>query len=579
MSLTSNFDYCVQFGLAPVKAIFHLALKNEELFPHNVGPFQRDFDGHPATINVELLDDMDASADLSFQDQKHIRFTFPFKLTVEVPDSPDPSLAKVTLSAALTAPGALKSWPVDGKDQLGIDFSSVTAADVTVPQVDGLPSLDNSRFQAAIHDRYDALPTHVYTQGDDVLNIYDGVRDLSLDPLNKPGNPEIVTAIQAQGPDQYLKVTLPIHATVPEALNFSNYGTVVFFRQIVEGNGTVNVDMSVEPADPALATVIGFDGNPFGAAQVAAALKPLVIAQLGAFGIISEPWFDDASAKALIAQEAASYLSTKSFPYYTPDSGDPAHPLSTPVGFLLPADGVLAVLMNRRTGTEADDMAPDNFLGANQLALAISRTVLDQTIQDAMAQQFPGVNTDAGSEVHTDDGDATLYTLTVTPSDPGSNGQDRGHLWTEGTAEVHIPCWPDPDISFHGPIFLSVDVTETDQTCSIEIDPQMGDFDASESCCDVFIDLIIPVIGWIMLGVIEHMIDKVGGELADQFAGQQAREISPIPTFVTGVAELQACLEGLNVSSQGLVFPGKLRVRRDGTSFEDLAASGDLPKP
>jgi len=75
------------------------------------------------------------------------------------------------------------------------------------------------------------------------------------------------------------------------------------------------------------------------------------------------------------------------------------------------------------------------------------------------------------------------------------------------------------------------------------------------------------------------MIDKVGGELADQFAGQQAREISPIPTFVTGVAELQACLEGLNVSSQGLVFPGKLRVRRDGTSFEDLAASGDLPKP
>ena len=32
MSLTSNFDYCVELALGPVKAIFHLALKNEELF-------------------------------------------------------------------------------------------------------------------------------------------------------------------------------------------------------------------------------------------------------------------------------------------------------------------------------------------------------------------------------------------------------------------------------------------------------------------------------------------------------------------------------------------------------------------
>ena len=34
MSLTANFDYCVELGLGPIKAIFHLALKNEALFPH-----------------------------------------------------------------------------------------------------------------------------------------------------------------------------------------------------------------------------------------------------------------------------------------------------------------------------------------------------------------------------------------------------------------------------------------------------------------------------------------------------------------------------------------------------------------
>ena len=581
MSNTSNFDYCVQFALGPVKAIFHLALKNEELFPHNVGPFNRDFGGHPATVNVRLLDDLDAGADLAFEDSKHIRFTIPFELTVEVPDAPDPSLSRVTLRAAVTAPGALATWAVDGKDQLGIDFSAVTAGVVTVPSVEGLPALDNSRFQAAIHTKYLAMPSHRFTQGENVLNLYDGTRDLTLVPPNKEGNPQIVTAIEAHGADQYLKVTLPIHATVPVAAGFAHYGVVTFWRKIVAepGTGTVSVVMGTEPSVAALATTVDFDGSPFGESQVVNALTPLIKTQLGGFGTITEPWFDEAAAKTLIGQEAATYLATKRFPFYTPDSGDPDHPLNTPVGFLLPAEGILAILMNRRTGTEADDVPPDAFLGSNQIALAVGRAKLDETIQTAMNERFPGVNTDDGSFIETDDGDATLYTLSVTPSDPGDHDEDEGHLWTEGTAEVHIDCWPDPDVSFSGPIFLRVVVTEDGETCSLEIKPEMGEFDAGQSCCDVFIDLIIPVIGIIMLIVIENMIDEVGGELAEEFAEEQARQISPIPTFVAGVAELQACLEDLKVSSRGLVFPGKLRVRREGRSFEDLAESGDLPRP
>jgi hypothetical protein len=388
-----------------------------------------------------------------------------------------------------------------------------------------------------------------------------------------------VTAIETHGPDQFLKVTMPIHATMPVAAGFAHYGAVTFWRKIVVTSGSVSVVMGTEPAEAALVTAVDFDGSPFGESQVIAALRPLIIAQLGGFGTITEPWFDEAAAKTLIGQESAAYLATKKFPFYTPDSGDPEHPLNTPVGFLLPAEGILAILMNRRTGTDADDVPPDAFLDANQIALAVGRAKLDETIQSAMNERFPGVNTDDGSFIHTADGDATLYTLAVTPSDPGDHDQDEGHLWTEGTAEVHIDCWPDPDISFSGPIFLRVIVTEDDETCSLEIDPEMGEFDAGQSCCDVFIDLIIPVIGIIMLIVIENMIDEVGGELAEEFADEQAREISPIPTFVAGVAELQACLEDLNVSSRGLIFPGKLRIRREGRSFEDLADSGNLPRP
>ena len=82
MSLTANFDYCVQLGLVPVKTIFHLALKNEELFQHNVGPFERTFSGRTLTVSARLIDDETDPADLEFADEKHIRFMLPFELTV-----------------------------------------------------------------------------------------------------------------------------------------------------------------------------------------------------------------------------------------------------------------------------------------------------------------------------------------------------------------------------------------------------------------------------------------------------------------------------------------------------------------
>ena len=578
MSLTSNFDFCVELGIVPVKAIFHLALKNEELFPHNIGPLARNYSGRAMSVSVRLIDDETSPADLTFQDQDHIRFTIPFEITVEIPDAPDPTLSRVTLRSAVEAPGRLATWQVDGKDQLGIDFGGIAAADIVVPMVQGLPVLDSARFENAIHERYDDLPTHVFPQAGNTLVLYDGVRDPTLNPPNKSGNPPITAVLETRGADQYLKVNLPIHATVPMA-SFANYGMVTFWRQVVVGDTSVSVNMATQPADPALATVIEFDGSHPAEGIIVNQLRPLVNAQLGGFGTVTEPWFTEASAKTVIAAEAAAYLGDKRYPMYTPDSGDPAEPLATPRGFLLPADGVLAILMNRQPGTtEADDVPPDNFLGAEQLALAVGCRMLDVIIAESIDSAFPDLKN--GSQfIETEEGDADLKSLTVTPSDPGDHDQARGHLWASGEAEVHIDCWPDPDVTFSGPIFLNVVVEETDESCSMLIDPEMGEFDAGQSCCDVFVDLIIPIVGWIMLGVIEGMIDDVGGRLAEEFADDQARAIEAIPPVVVGVAELQSCLEDLLVSSQGLVFPGKLRVRREGTSFEDLAESGNLPRP
>ena len=108
MSLTANFDFCVELGIEQVKEIFHLAFKSEDRYPHNVGPLTRDFTGHQVTINVRVLDDDDRPADLSFQDDKHILFSFPFDLTAETPDSPDPSLSRVTLQVQVDIPAKLR---------------------------------------------------------------------------------------------------------------------------------------------------------------------------------------------------------------------------------------------------------------------------------------------------------------------------------------------------------------------------------------------------------------------------------------------------------------------------------------
>ena len=453
-----------------------------------------------------------------------------------------------------------------------------------VPSLTGLPELDSARFEAAIHTRYMMLPSRQFSAFGGVLTLYDGTRDATLTPPNKPGNPEITAALETHAGLRWLKVTLPIHASVPAAAGFSSYGKATFWREVQFKTGMVVVEMATEPdpvANPALSgltTVIDFDGSPLLEAVVAAQLLPLLKAQLAAFGTINEPWFDEPAAIALIQEQTASYLKSRKFPFYTPRSGDPEHPLSTPVGFTLPAANALAILMNRASGTEADDQPPDQFIGGNQLALAVSRAILDQTIAKAIATEFP--NLDSGGQfVSTDEGDATLNKLTVTPADAGSHDMAEGHLWVEGEAEVHIDCWFDPDVEFSGAIFLRLDVVETPEECKGTFRAELGSFDAGQSCCDVFVDLIIPIVGWIMLGVVEGMIDEVGGELARDIADEQSAQLQPIPPVVAGVAELQGCLQSVSVSTQGLVMPGQLRIRREGLDFEDLSDTGNLPRP
>ncbi len=750
MNLTSNFDYCAELGIAQVKEIFHLAFKSEDRYPHNIGPLPRNYSGQDMSISVTVLDDNDRPADLSFKDDRHILFSFPFDLTAEIPDAPDPNLSRVTLRVQVNIPALLTHWQEDSEEVLGLDFAGVTPDDVEIVTLEGLPTITADNFLAAIHSRYDHIQ-HVYTDpgSGSSLVLYDGNRDPSLDPPNAATPFEIQVSLETHSGQEYLKVTAPIHVSVPipgGSTTYDSYGRLIFWRPVTRTDYYIQVDMSSEPGDASLATQVELDNtsgttaelngilnqihaaysagngdpttshlytlsgntlvvyddnldtslippkcppnaatpsdiqavfdtgsgteylkftfpinanvpsavfNSYGrilawrlvtrdhtahtlsadmsaepAAStglqtqvefdtthpakgvIASMLAPLAASTLSAydtptgpsfeavtaglnlkaidainsFGPVREPAFSDAGARQVLKEEISAYIKVRRYPVYSPKSGDASITLSTPAGFLLVDAGVLAILMNRRHGSEADDYAPDNFLGSNPLALAVGLEKVYDMITEAVKKSFPGLDGANGSysgsaDVNADGHSATVTSMTVTPSDAGEHDQSEGHMWISGKAVVHIDCWPDPTVGFDGPVFMTLTRFDDADGCGFNVSAVAGKFDVDESCCDVFIDLIIPIVGWIMLAVIESTINSVGGDLAAQYADEQGRQVQAMPPVVNGIAKVTSCLISLTITSQGLIMPGVVEIRRLGTSFDDLKDKGDQPKP
>lgn len=557
MNLTANFDYCIELGIAQVKEIFHLAFKDEERYPHNVTPPPIDLSGHQANIDVRVYDDADRPADLRFQDDKHIIFSFPFDLNVVVADAPDPSLSSITMRVVSEIPALLNTW-IESEEALGLDFTQVTSDDVNILTLEGLPTITASNLQNAIHQRYDTLP-HKYTVGNNILLLYDGSRDTTLSPPNTGSPFEITISLEDRDGVEYLKVVTPIHVTVPLEIgdDYTSFGRITFWREVTRTETTISVNMETEPAEPALATTVELDtasvdtdtelvhilseihsrydavahqyslsGNtltlyddtrdpalvpaneatPFDieaalemhgdeylkvtipiyvdvpvaayssygrmifwrqiartattisvsmgveptveslatkveldtnsparpfvisqltplivnaitgfgvieaatAGSVASEVRPLAIDAIAAFGMIVEPAFSDSAARQLLKEQIANYISQRRFPVYTPESGDPERPISTPVGFLLVADDVLAILLNRRSGSAADDQAPDNFLASSQIALAVGRERVDELVNSALDARFENITQGNPYLLETEEGDATL---------------------------------------------------------------------------------------------------------------------------------------------------------------------------
>jgi hypothetical protein len=585
VSNTSNFDFCVETSIGVAREIFHLAFKNEELFPHNIGPFARDLGGLDAEIKVVVLDDESRPADLTFEDEKHMRFKVPNDITVEIPEAPDPALSRITMASTASFLGRLDTWDDDdGAPVLGIAFDDLEADDVGVEDLTGLPVIGAEQLNNAIHAKYPSIP-HRYTApapaGTAELLLYDGSLDSTLVPPH-PTAARIVGTLETTSGDEYLKVVAPIHVSVPatSSYTYTSFGTITFFRRVTRTETTITVDMATEPSGASLATTVALDNAGPGRDMVIAQLTPKAKAAVNAFGVLSAPAYSSNAAIETIKAEIATYLKPLKFGLFTPRSNEPGVALESPVGFLLVGSDTLAILITRRHGNEDDDVAPDDFRGSNEVALAVGRDFVVEKCDKVVKDRFPGVNGGGGYEFHRPQGDATLSTVHVVPENSGDHDESPGHLWVSGEAEVHIDCWPDPDVTFDGPVFIDATAHPDDpEGCWLELQPRAGEFDVGESCCDVLLDILIPVVGWIVLAVVEGLIDEIGGQIAEETADASTQLLQPLPKVVIGIAEVECCLEDITVSSQGFVFPGAMSVRREGRSFEDLHDAGSSPRP
>lgn len=464
-----------------------------------------------------------------------------------------------------------------------------------------LSAIDAQPFVEALHDAYESNAfAHSFTAMGGTVLLYDGDRDLSLTPQH-PTQAEIDATLEHDGTTLWLHVQIPCHAS---AGALASFGTLHFHRRveitatqvIVHFEEAPNLSVVPEraalfelPDSAALESVLNstFVSNvntvllgigPKTAPNPAAALMSGIAAAFDqfatGFGDVTQAAPDEARARELIRKHVAAYLSTRKFPVYTPDPGENDVSLSAPVGRLFVAEEIMAIQLNRREGT--DEGPPELFLGAHRLALAAGEAyVMERTIE-VLRRRFPGLDT-----VHADglsgrhrveeirDRKVWLEQLHFALED--------GHFRVWGECEVEVQCWWDPNVTFSGPVTLETTVTETDEGCALAVEGVAGDFDVSQSSCDILLYVIIPIVGWIVGAVIAGTIAATADGVIDTVAEATGDSTEALPPVVWGIAEVWTCLRDIQIRTDGLVLTGDVSVRRVDRSFTDLADERRLP--
>lgn len=526
MSLTSCFTYILELPVNTLNDTLKAALSQSDSagvaisqhwdnvpvgssYTASVDVKPADFTTHPSTL---VLTNVDLGLSIHLQ------------MNLEVKVNELPQLDKIVYLLNFDLSGNfLKDSSTPPK--LLMVFPGVTAANLNLVVSGGDITLTPQLIEPAIHAAYAANPSLGHNvqynvpwpPGPDTSVL------VTTDIYDDPPGPGSRGAITVQVVDQsHIIIVMPGHFKI-QGLAVHSYidtdMTVKIAVNVEHGDGYIRLKLStVQSSDVTVtfATTSIYD-------IVAIPLLRSKIAQnIQALGDQEQDFPSNNQINSMISDRLIMFASNIQIPVFTPQApSDPSEiDLTTFVPTTVNQQALALQLVQLTDGTPCD--TPDVFTQPTGFAIAIAAVEANRMIK-------PFTDNNLGDK-HVDGYDITMNSLSATLSDPGAHGVAQGHIWIDGQFTVHIDCWPDPDISFHGPIFLT---PQMNPDGTVIFTAQAGNFDADQPCC--------------------HHVSPA--EIANLITGQQSTPIK-LPSNFSGVGQLNLAVTSADIFAAGIVVNG-----------------------
>lgn len=529
MSLTSCYRYILELPVATLNEVLQAALSQSDsagiaISQHwenvSIGSYTATIDATPADRSLYPSTLTLTSTDLGL--------ILHLQLNLEVRINELPQLDAITYHLSFDFPGHFFK-DTETPPVLLMNFPSVTVDDLNLVVMGGQIQLTPDLVEQKIHAMYAANPSFAHNvqyivawpPGPDTTVL------VTTDIYDDPPGPGSRGTITAQVPDAtHVIVVMPGHFSIKGLANpvyINTDMTVSVSIPVEQGDGYIRIKLSaVQDSDVTISfassSIYDFFAKPVLASNIASKLRSL--------GDQDQTFPSDGQIRDMISERLVLFAHNLSIPVFTPQPPDDAASidLTTFTPTTIDQQALALQLAALEDGTPCD--VPTVFVQPTGFALAISVVEANQMLS-SITQNNLGNRTVDGYDI-------TINSLSAVLSDPGEHGVVEGHLWIEGEFTVHIACWPDPDISFHGPVFLTP-VMNTDGT--VVFTAQAGNFDADQPCC-------------------AHVSPA---EIAALISGSQSTPVK-LPQDFSGVGQLNLSLTSADIFADGIVVNGSFGI-------------------
>jgi len=537
MSLTGNYEAAFELKEQVAWDIFYEAWRSGEI-PHELSETTTIGTYSLEAIVKILQTNTVADLDVTFSTPvaNCLKMTLPLDCEVTVQNSPAPSINPITFSAGLAITAPVQGLPdTAGNKELVLNLAGLpqSQVQVTMPAAAVVP-VTSALIEDGIHKAYDTgqIP-HSKAYGGITVDILDDDADTSHQI-----HFTVVTA-PVEGTPGSGTMTLPllIHVAggLDEAVTVNNIKLTISGDELTIGFG------SVTAADITTSALLS-------------GYKTLIASMVAGFGNYKVFVPSNKTIADFIAAKARQRCSTWGadangrIHLYTPNAVENS-PIEIVDFDVAVKPGFLAVLFNPMDGADPDtveNFIPDDKKFAQALAEPVIQGMIDQAIKEKILDEngcggFP-CKFDHEIEGHE-------VTLTGRPDFT----LEDGYMHMTGSAEVAIDCWWDPDFDFEAKVNFHF---ETDADGNKTVVPDTYDEDVDLSCLDWFIGLIIIIVGWVMLAVINSIVDELGGKIvADEF-DRITESSTYLAGEIHGVGNVTTELDRIDVKPGGIILSG-----------------------